>query len=276
MKNKLIVVFVTLPGILLSSCVAQRKMSYFHDIDKVSADSINAEYKPSKEPQIREGDKLVILVSALDPEAVVPFNLPVVSNMEPNMLEATSTGKVQYYTVDNAGDIMFPVIGKVHLAGLSKSEATELLQQKIGASVNNPLVTINFIGYSVTVIGEVNAPGRYVVSPERTSVLDALAQAGDLTIYGKRNNILLTRETNGKLEFVRLNLNSPDIFTSPYFYLQQNDVLYVEPTNARAVSSQNLPLYLSMVTTLASMATVIVSVVNTTSNRGGSDSSSNQ
>ena len=264
MNYKLHIWVVTLLGILLSSCVAQRKMSYFHDIDKVPADSINAQYKPSKEPQIREGDKLVILVSALDPEAVVPFNLPVVSNMEPNILEATSTGKVQYYTVDNAGDIMFPVIGKVHLAGLSKSEATELLQQKIGASVNNPLVTINFIGYSVTVMGEVNAPGRYVVSPERTSVLDALAQAGDLTIYGKRNNILLTRENNGKLEFVRLNLNSPDIFTSPYFYLQQNDVLYVEPTNARAVSSQNLPLYLSMVTTLASMATVIVSVVNTT------------
>ncbi len=264
MKNRVFPGLVMVLGILLSSCVAQHKMSYFRNIDKVSLDSINKHYEAAKEPVIRKGDKLVILVSALDPEAVAPFNLPVVSTLEPNMLEATSTGKVQYYTVDNEGDIMFPVIGKVHLDGLSKSEAIDLLQQKIGVLVNNPLVTLNFVGYSVTVLGEVKTPGRYVVSPERTSVLDALAQAGDLTIYGKRDNVLLTREKDGKLEFVRLNLNSSDIFMSPYFYLQQNDVLYVEPTNARAISSQNLPLYLSVVTTLASMATVIVSVVNTT------------
>ena len=113
-------------------------------------------------------------------------------------------------------------------------------------------------------MGEVNSPGRYEMTAERTSVLDALAQAHDLTVYGKRDNILITRENNGQLEFARLNLNSPDIFTSPYFYLQQNDVIYVEPNSVRAISSQNLSLYLSMITTLASMATVIVSVLNTT------------
>ena len=251
-------------ALLLASCVAQKKMTYFRGIDNASLDSINQTYKPAKEPVIREADKLLITVSALDPEAVVPFNLLAVTTMQPYAEEASMTARLQYYTVDNEGDILFPVLGKVHLAGLTKAEAVELLQEKISASVNNPQVTINFLGYSVTVMGEVKNPGRYEVPAERTSVLDALAYAGDLTIYGKRNNVLLTRENNGKLEFARLNLNSPDIFTSPYFYLQQNDVLYVEPTTARAVSSQNLPLYLSMVTTLASMATVIVSVVNIT------------
>ena len=250
--------------VMLSSCVAQRKMTYFHNLDKVSVDSINAAYTPAQEPVIREADKLVILVSALDPEAVIPFNLPAITTLTPGSVEATTTGKLQYYTVDAEGNIVFPLLGKVHVAGLRKSEAVKLLEEKISASVKEPQVTINFVGYQITVMGEVNAPGRYEVTAERTSVLDALAMAKDLTVYGKRDNVLLTRENNGKLEFARLNLNSPDIFTSPYFYLQQNDALYVEPNNTRAVSSQNLPLYLSMVTTLASMATVIVSVVNTT------------
>ena len=267
--------FVIAVSLLMSSCIAQRKMTYFHDIDSAAADTINQKYSPAMEPLIKVGDKLLITVNAVDPEAVLPFNLLAMSTVQPSSDEATVTAKYHYYTVDTSGDIQFPLLGKIHLAGLTRAEAVRLLEEKISASVNNPQVTINYLNYSVTVMGEVNAPGRYEVSAERTSVLDALALAGDLTVYGKRQGVLLTRENNGKLEFVRLDLNSPDIFASPYFYLQQNDVLYVEPNNVRAVSSQNVPLYLSVVTTLASMATVIVSVVNTT-NRGNSGNTPNE
>ncbi|MBR1808663.1 MAG: polysaccharide biosynthesis/export family protein [Paludibacteraceae bacterium] len=270
MKNQYIL-FVIAVILLMSSCIAQRKMTYFNKLDSAAADSVNQKYTPAAEPVIKVADKLIITVNAIDPEAVLPFSLLAISSVRPASDEASLTAKYQYYTVDTDGNIDYPLLGKIHLAGLTRKEAIALLEEKISASVNNPQVTLNFINYSVSVLGEVNHPGRFEVPAERTSVLDALALAGDMTVYGKRNSVLLTRENNGKLEFVRLNLNSPDVFTSPYFYLQQNDVLYVEPNNARAVSSQNLPLYLSMVTTLASMATVIVSVVNTT--KGGGSSS---
>lgn len=260
-KIKSLICYLMSGMLCLTSCVTQRKMTYFSDLDKFGTDSINTKYHPAAEPVIRNADKLVILVSAVDPEAVVPFNLRTINEMSTTSLDVSNAGKLQYYTVDTEGNISFPVIGKVHLAGMTKAQAVDMLQTKISAWVNNPTVTINFIGPSVTIMGEVNAPGRYEMTAERTSVLDALALAKDLTVYGKRDNILLTRENNGKLEFVRLNLNSPELFMSPYYYLQPNDVIYVEPNRVRAIASQNISLYLSMITTLASMATVIVSVV---------------
>lgn len=260
---KRILSFTAFLAVLLftSSCVTQRKMAYLYNVNEGAADTINAHYKAATEPIITANDRLLITVSALDPEAVAPFNIPAISYMEPNSTMAVASNKLQYYTVDINGDIEFPVLGTIHIGGLTKSQARTLLQNKISASVNNPIVSISFLNFAVTVMGEVNKPGRYEVNSDRVSVLDALAQAGDLTVYGKRDNVLITRENNGKLEFVRLNLNSPDIFASPYFYLQQNDVVYVEPNNTRAIASQNVSLYLSMVTTLASLATVIVSVI---------------
>jgi polysaccharide export outer membrane protein len=116
------------------------------------------------------------------------------------------------------------------------------------------------MNFFVTVLGEVKTPGRHVVNSQGMTIFEALGLAGDLTIYGKRNNVLVSREVDGKMEFARLNLNDQSIFASPYYHIRQNDVIYVEPNNARAISSQNIPLYLSVITTLGSMATVIVSV----------------
>ena len=262
MKKISFIIFAAV-SLLASSCVTQKKLSYFHDIDKVGSDSINADYTPVKEPVIKPEDKLLINVSALDMEAVMPYNMLAVRQEEPNRTMNYSTAQVQYYTVDDQGDIVFPILGKLHLAGLTRSEARLMLEEKISAYVNDPHVNINYLNYAVVVLGEVKNPGRYSTQTEHISILDALALAGDLTIYGKRENILLTREnSNGKLEFVRINLNSADLFRSPYFYLQQNDVIYVEPNNARAIASENVSLYLSMVTTLASVSAVIVSVVS--------------
>lgn len=260
--KKLTFIAIAVVSLMSVSCVTQKKLAYFHDIESVGGDSINADYQPVKEPIIKPEDKLLITVSALDPMAVYPYNMIAVANTMPNETSSYSTAKLQYYTVNDEGDINFPLLGQLHIAGLTRSEAEKMLEEKISATVNNPRVNINFLGYSVTIVGEVARPGKYTIDTERVSILDALALAGDLTIYGKRENVLLTRENNGKLEFVRINLNSADLFRSPYFYLQQNDVLYVEPNNAKAIASENLSLYFSLTTTLASVAAVIVSVVN--------------
>lgn len=247
--------------ILATSCTTQKKLAYFRDVSAESAAEINEQFNTVHEARIVTGDMLIITVTGLDPEAVAPFNMPVISYSSPGSDQIYATPSLQSYLVDVNGEIDFPVIGQVKLAGLTKSEAISFLQEKLAASLKNPIITIKYLNYKITVMGEVARPGQYTINNERVTVLDALGLAGDLTPYGKRNNILITRENNGKLEFCRLNLNTDEVFNSPYYYLQQNDVVYVEPNNVRAIASQNLSLYLSMLTTLASLATVLVSVL---------------
>lgn len=248
---------------LLCSCVSQRKLSYLRDVTAESADSINQTYTPLRENYITQGDLLSIFVNAMDITAVQAFSLPVVNVQNVNSRTIVTTsggGTVQGYWVDPDGNIDFPVLGKLHVEGLTTTMLKDTLTELISRSVKDPIVNVGFLNFSVTVLGEVSKPGRYVVTDQGLTIFDALGLAGDLTIYGKRNNVLVSREVNGKMEFARLNLNDEAIFASPYYHIRQNDVIYVEPSNARAISSQNIPLYLSMITTLGSMATVIVSV----------------
>lgn len=259
---KKFVIFALCIAGLFASCTSQKKMAYFRTVTEESADSINANFHPLGEARIVKGDALAITVNAIDPKAVALFNMPVVAYQSPGSDQLYTTPALQSYLVDVSGNINFPVVGTIHVEGLTKSELVTFLTEKISASVKDPIVNVRFLNYKVTVMGEVARPGQFTISNERVTVLDALSLAGDMTPYGKRNNVLITREVDGKLQFARLNLNQPDVFTSPFYYLQQNDVVYVEPNHVRAVSSQNISLYLSMLTTLGSMATVIVSVVN--------------
>ncbi len=249
-------------GLLFTSCASQKSMTYFRNVTSESADSINAHFQTAAEPTIVKGDQLLIVVSALDEEAAAPFNLSTVSYMSGTSTAVGSNPTMQYYIVDINGDIMFPVLGRIHVEGLKKTELIDLMENKLATLLKDPVVTVRFLNYAVTVMGEVNRPGRYGSSTERMTILDALGAAGDLTPYGLRNNVLVTRETDGKLSFARLDLNSEEIFTSPYYYLQQNDVIYVSPNKVRAISSQNLSLYFSMISTLASTAAVVVSAIN--------------
>ncbi|HBZ33907.1 MAG TPA: sugar transporter [Bacteroidales bacterium] len=253
---------ILLFAVLLSGCSARKKLTYFRDLTAADADSINMAYHSNHESKIMPGDMLTIIVTGVDPEVVAPFNLPVVSYANPSTTQLATTLNMQAYLVDTQGEIIFPVIGKIKLGGLTKSEAIQKITDLLKPYLSDPIITINFLNYKISVMGEVARPGQYTINNERVTILDALALAGDMTPYGKRNTVLVARENNGKMEFQRINLNSSDVFTSPYYFLQQNDVVYVEPNNVRAVSSQNLSLYLSMVTTLASLATVIVSVVS--------------
>ena len=262
MKKSLNVILLTCV-LLSTSCISQRKLSYLRDVTEVSADSINKTYVSQKANYITKGDVLSIFVNALDAEAVMAFNLPVanVQNITAKqVITASGGGSVQGYWVDPEGNIDFPVLGKMHVEGMTTTMLKDTLTQLISRSVKDPIVNVGILNFTVTVLGEVKNPGRHAVSDQGLTIFDALGLAGDLTIYGKRNNVLVSREVDGKMEFARLNLNDQAIFASPYYHIRQNDVIYVEPNNARSIASQNIPLYLSMITTLGSMATVIVSV----------------
>ena len=249
---------------LMSSCISQRKLSYLRDVTAASADSINQTYQPLNENYITKGDLLSIFVNALDIQAVQAFNMPVanVQNLGSRQVSANTGGggSLQGYWVDPDGNIDFPVLGKLHIEGMTTTQLKDTLTLLISQSVKDPIININFMNFFVTVLGEVKNPGRHPVGSQGMTIFEALGLAGDLTIYGKRNNVLVSREVDGKMEFARLNLNDQAIFASPYYHIRQNDVIYVETNNARAISSQNIPLYLSMITTLGSMATLIVSL----------------
>lgn len=261
--RRIYIVIVVLCAAMATSCVSQRKLSYLRDVTAASADSINQTYTSLKENRIAKGDLLSIFVNALDVEAVRAFNLPVanVQNLGAKTVSASAGGgSLQGYWVDPEGNIDFPVLGKLHVEGMSAMQLKDTLTTLVSQSVKDPIININFLNFFVTVLGEVKNPGRHPVTSQGMTILDALGLAGDMTIYGKRNNVLITREIDGKLEFARLNLNDQSIFASPYYHIRQNDVIYVEPNTARAITSQNIPFYMSVVTTLGSMATLVVSL----------------
>lgn len=262
MKHIYLVILV-LSGLIATSCISQRKMSYLRDVTAEYADSINLTYQPLDENYITKGDLLSIFVNAMDVEAVQAFNLPVanVQNLGSRQVSSNAgSGSLQGYWVDPEGNIDFPVLGRLHIEGMTTTQLRDTLTLLISQSVKDPIININIMNFYVTVLGEVKNPGRHAVGSQGMTIFEALGLAGDLTIYGKRNNVLISREVDGKMEFARLNLNDQAIFASPYYHIRQNDVIYIEPSNARAISSQNIPLYLSMVTTLGSMATLIVSL----------------
>lgn len=166
------------------------------------------------------------------------------------------------YLVDANGFIDYPVVGKLKVSGLTLRQLKELLSDKLTAYVKSPVVEANIINYRITVLGEVNRPGTVISPNQKMSIVDAIAAAGDMPITGRKDNVLIVRETEGKREFARLNLNSKNVFNSPYFYLKQNDLIYVEPARIRRQESNDfMRVYLPIFTTLLSTALAIYGVV---------------
>lgn len=255
-------IVLALVAVVGASCVTQKQMTYMRDADEAKADSINTQFASQTEAIIRNGDALTIFISALDQEAVTPYNLPTVVYAMPGTNSVQTTPMLQYYLVDEEGNIEMPVLGPIHVAGLKRTEVAQEIKTKLETQVLNPMVQVSLVNAKVSVLGEVLQPGQVPMTTGRLTILEALAAAGDLTPYGRRDNVLVTREVDGKVQMARINLRSADLMTSPYYYLQQNDVIYVSPNKVRAVSSANAGLWLSMVSTVASAATVIVTVVN--------------
>ncbi len=249
---------------LLSSCSMAKKIPYFKDLES-SKEEIPV---VQNEPIIHNDDMLSIVVSAMDPITVAPFNLPIISYSSPGEEKLSTTPTMQPYVVDINGEINFPILGKIKIGGLKKSEAVALIKEKLQPYLKDPIITIQFLNYKITILGEVRRPGTYTISNEHTSILQALGIAGDLTIYGRRDNVLLIREKEGgKKEYIRMDLTQTDILSSPFYYLQQNDVIYVEPNKTRintvisSAASTNAAIYLSTISSLASVATTIITVL---------------
>jgi polysaccharide export outer membrane protein len=221
--------------VVFSSCT-KRNLVYFSDLPQGT--DFKTPVKNYSAPKIQADDILSITVSSLNPESNVLFNnilLPTASSFANAQVVANKID--EGYLVDKNGSINFPVIGKINLAGLSKEEATEKMAGLIKEHVKNPIVNIRFLNFKVTVIGEVTKPATFTVPTEKINVLEALGLAGDMTTYGRRENVLIIREKDGVRSTARINLNNKEVLTSPYFYLQQNDIVYVEPDNKVKVAS---------------------------------------
>lgn len=224
--------------LLLGSCASTGQIPYFQDLQPGMS---KQEVSLPLEIKVRPGDKISILVNSKDPLLADLFNLAVVSRQigQSNTTSGTSQG-LSGYTVNAEGNIDFPVLGKVHVAGKSREEIASSLKNELTSKdlVKDPVITVEFMNLMISVIGEVNSPGRYNIDRDKITLLDALSMAGDLTIYGKREKVLVLREENGQQRAYGVNLCSADyLYTSPVYYLQQNDVIYVEPNATRARQS---------------------------------------
>lgn len=259
--------------ISLASCSSQKTvLPYFADIPPVADGTMEAGDYLSR---IKPDDELLITVNALDPSAAAAFNLPAFNpgsdtnvltqsaHATPLTVMATSM-QLQTFIVNSEGYINYPVLGSIHVAGMTVEQLQKMLTEKISATVEDPIVNVRIANFEVVVGGEVRQPKKIRVNRSRYSVLDALGDAGDLTEYGERSNVLLIREESGERKYVRINLNESDILTSPYYYMQPNDYLYVSPNNVRQENSkynQNNGFKLSIISTVVSAASVIASLV---------------
>jgi len=217
----------------LTSCVSNKKIAYFQDIQTVNQASLDSSAK-YVEPKIQNDDILTVNIFTLDPESGAIVNQAPATGA----LNSTSTAATTGYLVDKNGEIELVLLGRIKVAGLTTFEARELISGKVREIYNKASVEVRFANFKVSVFGEVNLPSTYTFPNEKTTILDALSRAGDLTIFGKRDNILIVRDNDGKKEFGRVNLNSTTIFRSPFYYLKQNDAIYIEPNKAR-VSANN-------------------------------------
>lgn len=262
-KNLFFIVFAVL-CMTLGSCGSSKQIAYFQNADSLS-------YAASKglfDAKIMPKDLLTITVSTTDPKAATPFNLSVTNTLNATGYLSTGAGSLQTYLVDNDGFINFPVVGQLKVGGMTKRQCENYIRDKIlpyMSKTENPIVTVKMASFKVTVAGEVKAPGVFNVDQEKISVIEALARAGDLTIYGKRGNVLLIREdATGEKSVHRLNLNDANLINSPYYYLQQNDYLYVEPNSVQAKNSaigSSTTIWISVVSILTSVASLVFNVL---------------
>jgi polysaccharide export outer membrane protein len=241
--------------ISLPSCTTYKQLQY------LQGDFDSTKYAQFKVPEQRaqKGDQISINVFSDNASASAPFNTGSLASSAGSAQQSLSNGAASLgsYEVDKDGNIFFPVLGLLHIEGLTKEGMSNLFDSKLkGTYLNNPYYVIRFQNLKFTVFGEVGSPGVYPLTRNNLNIFEALTYAGDLSVYGKRENILVIRENNGKREFGRVNITKPDVFNSPYYYLQQNDMILVDMNKQKALNGdqavlRNLSLVLTLITTLS-------------------------
>ena len=251
---------------LLTACQSYKKVPYFQNVEVVNEAEQQEKLYDAK---IMPKDLLTIVVSCTNPELAIPFNLTVASNAGIAVSTSsyvTTQPVLQPYLVDNEGNINFPVLGELKLGGLTKREAEQLIIDKLKPYMKEtPIVTVRMVNYKISVIGEVTRPGTFTISNEKVNLLEALAMAADMTVYGLRDNVKLIREdANGKQQIVTLDLNKAETILSPYYWLQQNDIVYVTPNKAKARNSDvgnSTSLWFSATSILVSIVSLLVNIL---------------
>ena len=265
-KKQLFSALLLACALYLTSCSSPKNVAYIKNSDWVDLSRSEFLY----DAHIMPKDVLTITVNTVNPEASAPFNL-IVSTALNTSLGGQNIGMnraLQTYLVSNDGTIEFPVLGTLNVGGLTKQECEKMIHDKLRPFLNakeNPVVTVRMSNYKITVLGEVNRPGMFTVSNEKINIFEALAQAGDLTIYGVRDNVKLIREdAKGRKEIHTIVLNDANLINSPYYYLQQNDIIYVEPNKVKSQNSsigQSTSLWLTSTSILISLASLLYSIL---------------
>jgi len=270
MNKHIYLPILCLLALAMSSCATKKQtLPYFENMQEASGVMGSSTY----EVKIVPDDELLITVNSTDPRATAEYNLPLANPAINNRYSSgandlktiSQASQYQTFLVDKQGDITFPKLGKVHVAGMTLEQVRNYLTGRISEEVKDPLVHVSLLNFKVNVIGEVKNPMTVIVKSERFSILDALAGAGDMTEYGNRENVLVIRERpDGTKEYVRLNMQDPNIVNSPYFYLRQNDVVYVEPNKIRNSISkydQNKSYRVQVISTVVSALSVVATLV---------------
>lgn len=242
------ILLLILVSAFVFSCGSKKKIVYLQGIESAQ----NYDAATNYEEIIQPDDVLSIIVSTDNPEVAAPFNLPLIQSNE------TDYRGIKTYLVDATGYIDYPVLGKIKLGGMTRSAANNKMVAAISEYIRNPIVNLKIANYKISAIGEVSRPGSYNIVGERVTILEAIALAGDLTIYGKRENVLLIREKEGKKTYTRVDLTSANLLNSPYYYLAQNDVIFVEPNRTKINSSVIGPDVYVLFSSLSLLATIAV------------------
>ena len=250
---------------LLASCQAYKKVPYLQDPEVVGQ---TVQQETLYDAKIMPKDQLTVVVSCTNPELAAPFNLTGAGSagMTTGNSQSASQSSQQTYLVDNEGNINFPVLGALKVGGLTKKEVEQMVMEKLKPYIKeNPIVTVRMVNYKISVLGEVVSPGTFTISNEKVNLLEALAMAGDMTIYGIRDNVKLIRESaDGKQQIITLDLNKTETLLSPYYWLQQNDIVYVTPNKAKARNSDisnSTSLWFSATSILVSLAGLLVNIL---------------
>ena len=261
MKHYRLLVPVIL-ALLVSSCASQKRAWYLQDANPFTPEQI----AESGQIRIKPLDRLTVVVNSKDPELAQMFNLPMVSYQIANSNTGYAGGqnRVLGYLVDKEGYIDFPQLGVIKVQGMTRTELTKYIKKQLieKGLMKDPIVTIQFLNFKVSVLGEVNRPGTFEITSDRITLLDALSLAGDLTVYGQRENVKVIREENGERVVASLDLRNKDLLSSPYYYLQQNDVVYVEPNKVKAGQreinqNRTIGTFASILSVMVSLAVLI-------------------
>ena len=253
---------IAILGTLFISCASREKIAYYQDIKNLPSSE-----KHSYDPILQPDDLLMIFISAPDPEVAAPFNLSTINlagNLSTGLANVeNSAGQIRYqtYLIDNNGFIQFPVIGNIKLGGLSRKMALQTIETSLKRYIQEPIVNLRILNYKVTVQGEVVRPGVFNILTERVTLPEAISMAGDMTIYGKRDNVLIIREVDGKRTYNFVDMTKSDFINSPYYYLSQNDLVVIEPNKTRINASVVGPNISVIISSLSLLITVVALLV---------------